>query len=171
MQNQIENITVLMTRIYASTKSIERTILFIELIEMLSSAEQIKKLSNYKAAIESENEGVRINSICSYILNNYEREISLEEVSRIAYMTPQAFCRFFKKHTRCTFVSYLNKIRINEACKLFMEDNFESISSIAYRCGYNSIPNFNRVFKTVTGQSPTDYISNLKEKILSKNFN
>jgi AraC-like DNA-binding protein len=73
-------------------------------------------------------------------------------------MTPQAFCRFFKKRTRHTFVSFLNEVRINEACKKLTEGGFDSISTVAYTCGFNSITNFNRVFKAVLGKSPSEYV-------------
>ncbi|MGY4386380.1 AraC-like DNA-binding protein [Pedobacter sp. UYP24] len=46
----------------------------------------------------SESEGVRLGKILSFIMQNYSNQITLEEVSEVAYMTPQAFCRYFKKH-------------------------------------------------------------------------
>jgi AraC-like DNA-binding protein len=49
-------------------------------------------------------------------------------------------------------------VRINEACKQLTEGSYESISTVAYECGFKSITNFNRVFKTVTGQSPRMYM-------------
>ncbi|MDR6564849.1 MULTISPECIES: helix-turn-helix transcriptional regulator [unclassified Arcicella] len=73
-------------------------------------------------------------------------------------MTPHAFCRYFKKHTRHTFLSFLNEVRINEACKKLTNSNNETIANVAYSCGFNSITNFNRVFKRITTQSPSEYI-------------
>ena len=106
----------------------------------------------------SEHEGIRIGAIYDYILQHYDIEITLEDVAAQAHMTPQAFCRYFKKHTRHTFISFLNEVRINEACKQLTEGSYESISTVAYECGFKSITNFNRVFKTVTGQSPRMYM-------------
>jgi len=88
----------------------------------------------------------------------YDKPITLEDVAKQAHMTPQAFCRYFKKHTLHTFVSFLNEVRINEACKKLTDGNYDSIATVAYNCGFNSITNFNRVFKSVTRKSPSEYV-------------
>lgn len=80
-------------------------------------------------------------------------------------MTPHAFCRYFKKHTRYTFINFLNKVRINEACKMLISGMHNGIAAVAYSCGFNSITNFNRVFKSVTGKSPRVYIDGYNHSI------
>lgn len=109
----------------------------------------------------SENEGMRLSKIINFITENYNNQISLEDVANAAFMTPQAFCRYFKKHTGHTFVSFLNEVRINDACKsLISGEKADCISGVAYKAGFNSITNFNRVFKSIIGQSPRAYIDN-----------
>lgn len=147
---------------------IERTLYFIELMQLLASIPSPETLSdNTKMLRNNENDGIRISEIYNYILHNYERDITLEDVAQQAYMTPQAFCRFFKKHTGHTFVSFLNEVRINEARKKFSEGNYESISSVAYNCGFNSVTNFNRVFKAITRHAPSSYIETFRKNINS----
>ena len=108
----------------------------------------------------SENEGIRLSNILNYIMQNYNTAITLEDVSAVAFMTPQAFCRYFKKHTGRKFISFLNEVRINEACKnLVAGKKADCISGVAYSAGFNSITNFNRVFKSVVGSSPKDYVN------------
>ncbi|WP_432709286.1 AraC family transcriptional regulator [Pedobacter sp.] len=107
----------------------------------------------------SENEGIRLSNIINYIMRNYNNPIALEDIANAAYMTPQAFCRYFKKHTGHTFVSFLNEVRINDACKsLIAGKKTDCISGVAYKAGFNSITNFNRVFKSIIGQSPRAYV-------------
>lgn len=107
----------------------------------------------------SENEGRRLSNILNFIMKNYNNQITLEDVANTAYMTPQAFCRYFKKHTGHTFISFLNEVRINDACKsLLSEQKAECISGVAYKAGFNSITNFNRVFKSIIGKSPRVYM-------------
>lgn len=106
----------------------------------------------------SEHEGLRIGEIYSYIAQNYAKMITLEDVADKANLTPQAFCRYFKKHTRKTFVNFLNEMRIHEACKHLVSGKCDSISRVAYDTGFNSITNFNRVFKTIIGKSPKEYM-------------
>ncbi|MGN8068426.1 AraC family transcriptional regulator [Mucilaginibacter sp. SG564] len=117
----------------------------------------------------TENEGIRIGKIYNFIMQHYSDPITLEDVAKVAYMTPESFCRYFKKHTGHTFVSFLNEIRINEACKKLIAHKFESINSIAYKCGFNSITNFNRVFKYIIGNSPRGYLDAYNNNLVSLN--
>ncbi|MBE9586385.1 helix-turn-helix domain-containing protein [Mucilaginibacter sp. JRF] len=113
----------------------------------------------------AENEGIRIGNIYNYIMQNYNGAITLDDVARAACMTSESFCRYFKKHTGHTFVSFLNEVRVNEACKRLTSHKFENVSEIAFKCGFKSITNFNRVFKSVTGNSPREYLDNYLNNI------
>lgn len=107
----------------------------------------------------TESEGRRLSKVINYITEKYNTQLSLEEIAEEAFMTPQAFCRYFKKHTGHTFVSFLNEVRINDACKnLIFGEKAGCVAEVAYGAGFNSITNFNRVFKSVTGQSPRTYV-------------
>ena len=74
----------------------------------------------------------------------------------ISNLTPQSFCRFFKKRTGKSFVEYLNEIRISAACSYLLDTDWP-VSEIAYNCGYKTVSNFNKLFKTITGLSPKAY--------------
>lgn len=144
-------------------------IAFLDLWKKISAIPDLQELSAYAAMNGvSELEGIRLGQIYQYILENYASPITLDDVAAQAHMTPQAFCRYFKKRTRHTFVSFLNEVRINEACKRLTDGGFESIATIAYNCGFNSITNFNRVFKSVTGQSPSEYVDHYQQSIFEK---
>jgi AraC-like DNA-binding protein len=133
---------------------------FFQLLKVLSSLEDVNPLArDIQPKLFSDHEGARISNIYNYIMKHYNHDITLEDVAATAFMTPQAFCRYFKKHTRLTFVSFLNEVRINEACKRLIEGSHDSVASVAYDCGFNSITNFNRVFKAATGKSPREYVS------------
>ncbi len=161
----VEEIAKKMLRIEHST-GIDQLVHFIELLKLLSSFQELTPLSDRTHPVAySEHEGIRIGAIYNYIMQQFDKPISLEDVARQAHMTPQAFCRYFKKHTLHTFVSFLNKVRINEACKRLTDGQYESISTVAYNCGFNSITNFNRVFKTVTGKSPSGYVESYWQSV------
>ena len=103
------------------------------------------------------NEGKRMSDIFKYTMDNFHKEITLSEVSDIANMTPNAFCRYFKQRTTKTFVNFLIDIRIGNACKLLTKNNDLSITEISYKSGFNNLANFNRKFKSVKGVTPSDY--------------
>lgn len=140
------------------TDGMDQFMIFLNLLKEMSGIEGLEPLAvdPYPRSL-NDNEGMRISHIYNYIIRNYNKPLTLENVAEQAYMTPHAFCRYFKKHTRHTLVSFLNKIRVNEACKMLVGGSFSGIAEVAYACGFNSITNFNRVFKSVTGLSPRSY--------------
>ncbi len=146
--------------------NIDQFVQFLSLLHMLSKiTPRPAPLAQQTDTYITEGEGLRMANIYNYINQHYHREISLEEVAAEAHLTPQAFCRYFKKHTGITFIAFLNRRRINEACKGLTEGRFDSIANVAYSCGFNSITNFNRVFKTVTGDSPKTYLAKYYQNV------
>jgi AraC-like DNA-binding protein len=99
----------------------------------------------------------RLERVFTYILENYQSQITLEDVANMANLTPGAFCRFFRQHTRKTFSTLLNEVRIEHACRYLRESKL-SIGQIAFACGYTNLSNFNRQFKEITGMPPREYI-------------
>jgi len=150
-----------------NSKGSDQLILFLQLMRILSNMPgKPEHLSDFGISHGiNEVEGIRISNIYNYILQHYSRAITLDDVAREACMTPQAFCRYFKKHTRQTFVGFLNQTRISEACKKLTGNKYESISVVAYKCGFSSITNFNRVFKSIIGTSPREYMDSYLNKV------
>ena len=103
----------------------------------------------------------RLDHVFSYLLEHYASPITLEAVADVANLTPGAFCRFFKIHTRKTFSGVLSEIRIENACRLLHQSN-QSISQIALVCGYTGLSNFNRQFKAITGLTPGQYLKTVE---------
>ncbi|HEX2535120.1 MAG TPA: AraC family transcriptional regulator [Chitinophagaceae bacterium] len=101
----------------------------------------------------------RVEKTMEYIGQNYDKAITLGEVSRIANMTPTAFSRFFKARTGTNFIDSLNEVRLGHAARLLIETT-GSISEVAYSCGFNNIANFNRIFKKKKGCTPKEFREN-----------
>lgn len=102
------------------------------------------------------NDKERIDKVFHFIFENFRQDISLNDVAAIANMNRQAFCRYFKSRTQKTFVEFLNEVRISHACRLLTESN-QAVANLAYDCGFNSITNFNRIFKEIKGISPRQF--------------
>lgn len=138
---------------------------FIELLQVMANLKKWKYLSteSFEYTI-SDSEGLRMNDIYQYTMEHFTENITLEQIAAVVYLTPQSFCRYFKKHTSKTYINFLNEVRINEACKRFMEMDFDSISTIAYQSGFNNVVTFNRVFKSITGKAPREYIKEYHKK-------
>jgi len=123
----------------------------------------IKSSSNRLSPIEFEEN--RLKNVYNHVIQHYSQVISLDDIADMANMSVHAFCRYFKKKTGQTFLEFLNQTRVNEACRKLASRKFDSISTIAYDCGFNSINNFNRVFKNLTSQSPRQYLNSYQANI------
>lgn len=98
----------------------------------------------------------RLNNIQQYIAENFDRDISLEEVAKVANLSKYAFCKYFKQCTQKTFVDYLNEFRIRFACRLLRKTQY-SISQISLLSGFNNLSHFNRQFKRIMQCTPSVY--------------
>ncbi len=98
----------------------------------------------------------RIEKVMEYINKNYQKSISLQEVAQLTNMAEAAFSRFFKNRSGLTFVETLTDIRLGHATRMLINST-QSISEIAYQCGFNNISNFNRIFKKKKGCSPKEF--------------
>lgn len=98
----------------------------------------------------------RLVNVIKFIQENYQSPITLKEVSAVACLSKQSFCRYFKQRTRLNFSQYINKFRISKACELLLQSNMP-ITEIAYTCGYSSVANFGKQFKMQTGTKPIRY--------------
>lgn len=132
---------------------------FLQIVSILYdlSISRNQRILSY-STVEPENfkHNQKLNTLSNYIKNNFSSKITIDDVCQLLNMSNQSFSRFVKKSTGKTFVDYLNDFRIGYASRLLIERD-ESISEIAYACGFNSIANFNRRFKKNKGCTPTDY--------------
>jgi AraC-like DNA-binding protein/quercetin dioxygenase-like cupin family protein len=99
---------------------------------------------------------VRLQKVHHYVIKNFHYPLQIEDVANIANMTPHAFCKYFKKTTKKTFMTFLNELRVCHAKKLLIENRIP-ISQICIESGFNNISNFNRQFKTGTSMTPSDF--------------
>jgi AraC-like DNA-binding protein len=144
----------------------ERLIRFIRLLHFLANeVKDWKSLSTgFSKHSFSDSEGLRMNDIYQYTIEHHAENISLKKVADVAHISLHAFCKYFKKHTRKTYMNFLNEIRINEGCKKIINGNFDSIASVAYSVGFNNAITFNRAFKKFTGMTPTRYMGAYKRR-------
>ena len=98
----------------------------------------------------------RLRKVHDFVINNFHNRISLQDVAEKANMTPHAFCKYFKKSTKKTFITFLIELRICHAKKLLIE-NTHTITEICYSSGFDNLSYFNRAFKSSTKMTPKEY--------------
>ena len=141
----------------AVTDKYSRFLSFLKMLRLLSNAEYSILTGFVYPKKLSVNEGNRMQIVFDFVMNNFQQEITLNKVAEMAFMTPSAFCRFFKQRTNKTFFQFLIELRIEHACLLLAGGSSIPISEIAALSGFSSISNFNRKFKETKGLTPTAY--------------
>ncbi|QCX37659.1 helix-turn-helix domain-containing protein [Aureibaculum algae] len=148
----------LMPRILKLSKidSIDYFLELISILHDLANSRNQRLLSTYISQNENFENSKKIKKVYEYVQANFERKITLNEISELANMSAVSFNRFIKKRTGKTFVEYTNDTRISYATRWLIETDL-SIGEIAFKCGFNNIANFNRVFKKVKDCTPSEY--------------
>lgn len=134
-----------------------RLILLIQALNIIASSRETETLStigfiNKQKEIQNE----RINDVYEYSLKNYKRKIRMDEIARVANMSPNSFCRYFKSKTRKTYSKFLIEIRVGMACRQLLS-NKTSIKQICYESGFQNFTSFHKYFKMITKKTPLCY--------------
>ncbi len=129
-------------------------------------ADQLGALANQILLQQKDAEPAQITRARQYIEANSQEDLFLAVVARQAGMSTSYFCKMFSKVTGMHFSHYVSCVRVEKAKNLLPNLNCR-ISEIAFEVGFQSLTNFNRIFKVIAGQSPTEYrrhlFTNLKQ--------
>jgi len=124
-------------------------------------AQHLSTLSNQLVVQQENTEPPAITRAKQYIQAHQSEKLTLGQVARAVNMSTFYFCKIFKKATGTNFTDYVSRVRVEKAINLLLNPNLR-ISEIAYEVGFQSLTHFNRVFKKILGQSPTEYRGQLK---------
>lgn len=120
-------------------------------------AKSIYLLSNAK-----DYKSISIISATNYIKSNYHNDISRDDVASAVSLNPSYFSKFFKEQMGESFVSYLRRIRLEQA-KMILENTNETIKVVSENVGYSDSKYFARLFYDHTGYKPCDYRKSIKK--------
>jgi AraC-like DNA-binding protein len=153
----IKMVKEIMFEIANEQDALKRLSCFLKAMGILANTTDYQILSseNY-LTLNSENYQYRINKAIKYIIENYQLEIKLEEVSEHLQMEPTYFSRFFKRATGRRFVEFVNSLRVARACDLLAHGNMP-ITDICFDVGFMNISNFNRHFQALKEITPSEY--------------
>jgi AraC-like DNA-binding protein len=98
----------------------------------------------------------KMRKIHRFILNHYQREISLDDVASHVGMNRSSLCVFFKRVQGKSLFTYLNEFRIESSC-LMLRETQASIAEVCHTVGFNDVPYYNRLFKKMKGTTPNAY--------------
>ena len=140
----------------SSLPHFKQLIELLEVFEILATSEEYTDLKSRPIANASLlKEQQRMHKIYHFIEMHYQHAINVNEVARLSHLTTAAFCRYFKKSTHLTFTDFLNQYRINQAKKLLLHD--KNVTEACYESGFENLSYFNKTFKKVTGENPSQF--------------
>ncbi len=119
-------------------------------------AQHLSALSNQLMVQGAAAESPAISRARAFIAEHHADELSLTEVARSVNMSAFYFCKSFKKATGMTFTDYLARVRIEKVKNLLLNPH-KRVSEAAYEAGFQSLSQFNRVFRRIAGESPTTF--------------
>ncbi|HWT73498.1 MAG TPA: AraC family transcriptional regulator [Mobilitalea sp.] len=106
---------------------------------------------------ETYNKNYAVNRIITYLNENYEHKISLEQIAHNMYLSPVYISKIFKEETGESPINYLIKIRLEKAKDILLNSDGGSIKNIANQVGYDDVYHFSKLFKKYYGISPLYY--------------
>ena len=97
--------------------------------------------------------------IATYIYDNYEKKITLDDMAEMFHISRSYLSKKFKSSTGFGFKEYIVNVRIKNACAMLLETN-KTITDIAFECGFNDSNYFGDAFRHIKGMSPNKYRKN-----------
>jgi AraC-like DNA-binding protein len=123
-------------------------------------ADHLSMKSNQIAVQTANAEPPVITKAKQFIREHHTEDLSLGQVAAAVHTSIFYFCKLFRKVTGTTFTEFVSRTRVEKAKNLLLNPNLR-VSEIAYEVGFQSLTHFNRVFKKVIGESPTEYRGHL----------
>ncbi|HEX2855361.1 MAG TPA: helix-turn-helix domain-containing protein [Opitutaceae bacterium] len=127
---------------------------------LASFAQHLSLVANELMIAQTTSEPLAVTKARAFIAEHLDEELSLEQVARAAGMSAFYFCKVFKGATGVTFTDYVARARVEQTKQLLLNPNTR-ISEAAYAAGFQSLSQFNRVFRRIEGQAPTAYREHL----------
>src|SRR5688500_16033089 len=127
---------------------------------LASFAQHLSLIANELMITQTVVEPPAVTKARAFIAEHLGEDLSLEQVARAAGMSAFYFCKVFKAATGVTFTDYVSRTRVEKTKQLLLNPNTR-VSEAAYEAGFQSLSQFNRVFRRVEGQSPSAYRAHL----------
>ncbi len=125
-------------------------------------AQHLSSLSNQLMVQQEHQESPAITRARIFIADRFADELSLDDVAGAVNMSAFYFCKMFKKATGMTFTDYLARIRIEKVKNLLLNPH-KRVSEAAFEAGFQSLSQFNRVFRKIAGEAPSVYRDRLHQ--------
>lgn len=136
--------------------SFERLLRLMNIFQELALSDEYLQLNNeFTSFTILDKRKQRLQKIFTYVEQNFDKEILIEDAARLVGLSIPSFCNFFKTSTKSTFTDFVNHFRIQKACLLLHED--KTIAETSFATGFNNVTYFNKVFKNIVNKTPSEF--------------
>ena len=153
---ETKNIVAQKLKALSGLSSLDQLLQLISIFQLLANSMETEILND---DLNSKNfilkDKIRMGAIYEYIDANYHKKPNVNVVAQKVNLTTPAFCRYFKRQNNMTFTEFVNQYRIERAKNLLMQNH--NVSETCYAVGFESISYFNKLFKQITGENPSDF--------------
>jgi AraC-like DNA-binding protein len=132
-----------------------------ECLSILAETKEYVTVSTQEIKALNPKDQERIDKVFHYTMENFKEPIQLSLISKKAGMSIPAFCNYFKKRTKKTYIDFVNEVRVGHACKLLLTTQM-SVLQICFECGFNTVANFNRQFLKIKKTTPSQFRKKLE---------
>jgi AraC-like DNA-binding protein len=134
-----------------------------EILNIMATSSEVNQLNTEDTRIKLfMNDKIRMGTIYDYIHENYDKKPDVNAIASNVHLSTAAFCRYFKKQTNMTFTEFVNQYRITQAKTLMLKHH--NVSEVVYAVGFESMSYFNKLFKSLVGETPSSF----KKRVFSQ---
>jgi transcriptional regulator GlxA family with amidase domain len=137
-------------------EGLARWMKLVEILNILADSTGYELISSQPIQGRHEKDSDRLTKAVEWVMQSFHETIKLEDVADAVKMSAPSFSRYFKHRTRKTFSAFVTEIRLGHAARLLQEDQ-QTVAEICYRCGFNNLSNFNRLFRKFYRMNPMEY--------------
>ncbi len=143
----------------------KKMIRFLELLYFLAGSEEYVMLNKEHMSLpRSSAESLRINKVMAFIVEHFRESITLEQIASLAGMTTAAFCKFFKRTTKKTFIEMIIEYRLNYALQQLIHTDLP-VSEISFSSGFGDVSHFYKTFRQRKHISPLQYRNRFRKNL------
>lgn len=139
-------------------------------LQLMAEREEYTQVSTQEIRSLNAKDQECLERVFRFTLDSFKDSISLPEVAKVACMSVPAFCNYFKRSTKKTYIDFLNEVRVGYACNLLVETQ-KSVMDVCYESGYNTMANFHKQFLKIKQLTPLQYRKLLAGEVITRGNN
>ncbi|WP_078349200.1 AraC family transcriptional regulator [Mucilaginibacter pedocola] len=147
-----------------NTRNESKTEQFASLVRMLALIAESAQMEIVGSVVVEDRSQLKLQQAYSYVINNFQREITLADAAAFVGMEKSSFCTFFKRKAGKPFFTFLAEYRVESAVQMLQRTGM-SVAEVCHAVGFNDVPYFNRVFKKVKNMPPSQFRNSVPNNV------